>query len=215
MIRIAMADDHALIRQSLANMINSFGDYRVIWQAANGKEVIEMLALESPEILLLDIRMPDMDGFETCKWMTKNRPDVKVLALSMMDDESAVIKMIRSGAKGYMLKDSEPSELREALHALVEKGIYFNEMVTGKLLHAIIQDDVTDDGQDPVHITPKEIEFLRLCATEHTYKEIADRMDLSPRTIDGYRESLFEKLGLKSRVGLAMFAMRKGYLGTY
>jgi DNA-binding NarL/FixJ family response regulator len=159
----------------------------------------------------LKINMPQMDGYETALWLKRNHPDVKVLALSMYDDENAIIRMLKNGAKGYILKDTEPMELRAAIEAILTKGFYYSEMVTGRLIHTI--NTMDDEGSSIKNITglnDRETEFLKLAATEMTYKEIADKMHLSPRTIDGYRDALFEKLNLKSRVGLVLFAIKNG-----
>jgi DNA-binding NarL/FixJ family response regulator len=209
MIKIALADDHKLLRQSLATMIGSFGPFEVIWQASNGKEAIKSLKEQEPDILLLDIRMPLMDGFDTCSYITSNHPSVKVLVLSMMEDEMAIIRMLRSGARGYMLKDMEAAELKLALITLHQSGYYLNDLVTGKMVHTILN---KEDEQPIVNVslTEKELEFLVYASTEMTYKEIAEIMHLSPRTIDGYRDGLFAKLHIRSRVGLAMYAVRKG-----
>jgi DNA-binding NarL/FixJ family response regulator len=205
-----MADDHVLIRQSLANMINGMGDCEVIWQASHGLEVQELMARQEPDVLLLDIRMPKMNGFETCAWVSRHHKQVKVLALSMMDEEDAVIRMLRAGARGYLLKDADPLDLAAAIKTVHEKGFFFNDVVSGKLLHQILQENI-DAENDPGHqLTPREEEFLKLTCSELTYKEIADIMHLSPRTLDGYRDTLFDKLGVKTRVGLAMYAVKRG-----
>mgnify|MGYP001300103085 CR=1 FL=1 len=207
MITVGMADDHKLVRQSIAEMITSFGNYEVLWQADNGMDAIKYIQSQEPHILLLDIRMPEMDGFETAAYVMKNYPDVRMLALSMMDDDFAIVKMLQAGVKGYISKDAEPAELRQALQHLATQGYYFNDMVTGKLVHQASQQA---GGQTMVSLTAKEEEFLKLASTELTYKEIAERMHVSPRTVDGYRDLLFDKLGVKSRVGLVLFSLKRG-----
>lgn len=208
---IALADDHILLRDGLAGLVSKLG-YEVLFQADNGQELMNKVATGAiPDLVLMDINMPLKDGYETTSWLKKNYPDVKVLALSMYDDEHAIIRMLRSGARGYILKDSEPSELRAALEAILHKGFYYSDMVTGKLLHSIHQMDEEERITSSVlGLNAREEDFLKYAATEMTYKEIADQMNLSPRTIDGYRDSLFEKLGLKSRVGLVLFAIKHG-----
>src|SRR5689334_2924476 len=135
MINVALVDDHALLRNGLANVINSFGEYKVVFEADNGKQFIERYKKnDKPEVVLMDITMPEMDGYETTKWIKNNAPDTKVLVLSMMDDDNAIIKMLQYGAKGYILKDSRPDVLRTALREVAEKGFYLNEVVSGKLM---------------------------------------------------------------------------------
>jgi two-component system invasion response regulator UvrY len=152
-----------------------------------------------------------MDGFETTQWLKINHPDIKVLALSMYDNESSIIRMLKCGAKGYILKDSEPAELKAAIDDLVNKGYYYSDLVSGKLIHAI--NKIEDEGSAMhtlVNLNDRETDFLKYACTELTYKEIADKMFVSPRTIDGYRDALFEKLHLKTRVGLVMYAIKNG-----
>lgn len=207
MSTIALADDHVLLRKGLAGLVTDLG-YTVICESDNGKELVEKLETGlHPDLVLMDINMPVMDGYDTTNWISSNRPDIKVLALSMYDDESAIIKMLRNGARGYILKDSEPAELRTALEAVLHKGYYYSELVTGKLIHSIHQ---SDDGSDDQlsKLNDRELEFLKLACSELTYKEIAAQMHLSPRTIDGYRDALFEKLEIKTRTGLAIFAIK-------
>jgi DNA-binding NarL/FixJ family response regulator len=213
MITIAMADDHAMLRQGLANMIETFGDYKVVLQASNGRELISALQNNTlPDIALLDISMPEMNGYETASYLNQNFPSIKMLAVSMMDNENAIIKMIKSGARGYVLKDAEPSELRQALYNVYSKGYHYSELVTSKLIFNMNRQGL-DEGPGSSaneHLSVRELEFLKYSCTELTYKEIADKMHVSPRTIDGYRDGLFEKLGIKTRVGLAMYSVKKG-----
>lgn len=207
---IALADDHVLLRKGLADLVNNLG-YTVLFQADNGQELIEKLQRNSdPDIILLDINMPKKDGFETALWLKRNRPLIKVLALSMYDDENAIIRMLKNGARGYILKDAEPADLKAALDSIQTKGYHYSEMVTGKLIHTINTMDEEDETNSKTGLNEKEITFLKLAATELTYKEIAEQMHLSPRTIDGYRDDLFGKLNIKSRVGLVLFAIKKG-----
>jgi two-component system invasion response regulator UvrY len=211
MAKIVLVDDHVLLRNGLANLVRDLG-YDVLFEADNGSDFISKLEKnEIPDVVLLDINMPKKDGYETALWLKQNHPDVKILALSMYDDENAIIRMLKNGARGYILKDTEPAELRAALEALVTKGFYYSEMVTGRLIHSInTMDDDDHASKNLFGLNEREIEFLKLASTEMTYKEIAEKMFLSPRTIDGYRDALFEKLNLKSRVGLVVFAIKNG-----
>ena len=214
--KIALTDDHVLLRNGLASLLEDL-DYEVLFEADNGQDLIRKLNPgELPDVVLMDINMPQMDGYETTRWLKLNHPGVRVLALSMYDDENAIIRMLKSGARGYILKDSDPAELKAALQALISKGFYHSELVTGKLIHTINHMDDTDHSsvKDVLGLNDREIEFLKLVCTELTYKEIAEKMFLSPRTIDGYRDALFEKLGLKSRVGLVLFAIRNGIVNV-
>lgn len=209
--KVALADDHVMLRNGLAVLISSLG-YVVQFECSNGKELIAKLDRDNlPDVILMDINMPEMDGYETTLWLTDNYPLIHVLALSMYDDDNAIIRMLRNGAKGYVMKESDPLELKRAIDDVITKGVHYSEAVTGKLLHSVYQLDETDPGlKKLLDLNDRELEFLKLASSEKTYKEIAEEMHLSPRTIDGYRDNLFEKLNIKSRVGLVLFAIRNG-----
>ena len=210
-IKVALADDHILLRNGLAGLINSFDDYAVIFEADNGADFQKKINKDdAPELVLMDINMPTMDGFATAQWLKQTYPLTKVLALSMYDNENSIIRMFKAGARGYILKDCEPSELKAALDSIMKKGYYYSELVTGKLIHSINKLDEDGDVRNLSPLSEREIQFLKFACTEMTYKEIADKMFLSPRTIDGYRDALFEKLNLKTRVGLVMYAIKNG-----
>ena len=211
-IKVALADDHVLLRNGLAGLINGFDGFKVLFEADNGQELIDQLDKNNlPELVLLDINMPVKDGYDTALSLKQNYPLVRVLALSMYDNEQSIIKMLRNGARGYLLKDTHPKEFKAALEAVMTKGFYYSEMVTGKLIHAVNNmDEPQQSNNSFTKLNERETEFLKLACTEMTYKEIADKMYLSPRTIDGYRDALFEKLNIKTRVGLVMYAIRNG-----
>jgi DNA-binding NarL/FixJ family response regulator len=211
MANIVLTDDHTLLRNGLAALVTSLG-HTVLFEADNGKDFTAKLNAKSlPDIVLLDINMPEMDGYETAQWIKSNHPDIKVLALSMYDNETSIIRMLKCGAKGYILKDSEPAELKAAIDAIMNKGFYYSDLVSGKLIHAINKmDDESGDLKSLVPLNDRETDFLKYTCTELTYKEIADKMFVSPRTIDGYRDALFEKLHVKTRVGLVMYAIKHG-----
>jgi DNA-binding NarL/FixJ family response regulator len=204
-IHIAIVDDHTLFRNGVAALMAEFDELEVVFEAENGQQLQQALAKHTrPDVILMDINMPVMDGYASTKWIKQNYPKIRVLALSMFEDDKAVIQMIKCGAGGYVLKESRPRELLEAIKAIHEKGVYINEMVSGKLLRSVT------DKEDLPDISKKELEFLRLCCSELTYKEIADQMFVSPRTVDNYREALFLKLNLKSRSGLVLYAIQNG-----
>jgi two-component system, NarL family, invasion response regulator UvrY len=211
MANIALTDDHILLRNGLASLLKNIG-HHILLEADNGKDLIEKLnAGNLPDLVLMDINMPEMDGCEATEWLRKHYPKIKVLALSMYNNESAIIRMLKAGAKGYILKDSRPQQLEAAIDAILKQGFHYSELLNGKLIHAINQmGDVSTDLNTLVHLHEKETEFLKLCCTEFTYKEIALRLSVSPRTVDGYRDALFEKLNVKTRIGLVMFSVKNG-----
>ena len=200
---IALVDDHALFRKGITELINDFPGYEVALEADNGKDLTRKLnGSHTIDIAVLDINMKEMNGYETARWLQDNFPDIRILALSMYDDEMAVIKMLKAGAKGYLLKDASPQQFKIALDDLINKGYHQSDLMSEVLLKQL--------GRPDEVLNERELEFLKFSCTELTYKEIADRMSLSPRTIDGYRESLFDKLKVKNRVGLVMYAIKHG-----
>ena len=209
MPNLVLVDDHVLLRSGLAGLVKNLG-HNVLFEASNGNDFIGKLTPELlPQIVLMDINMPEKDGYETTQWLKTNFPEIKVLALSMYDSETSIIRMLKSGAKGYILKDSDPSELQAAIDAIMSKGFYYSELVSGKVISAINKMD--DDGEThAIKLNERETAFLKLTCSELTYKDIADKMFVSPRTVDGYRDNLFEKLKVKTRIGLVIYAIRNG-----
>lgn len=207
---VAIVDDHAMFRKSLTVLINLFAGYEVLFDAANGKDMMAQLKPKQlPDIILMDIAMPLMDGYASASWLRDNYPGIKVLALSTMDAETSIIKMIKSGAKGYILKDADPTELKQAFEEVTERGYFYNELITRKVMNSI--NHLSESKNSPgifANLSSRELEFLKFVCTELTYKEIADKMCISVRTAEGYRDALCEKLNLKTRIGLAMYAIK-------
>jgi DNA-binding NarL/FixJ family response regulator len=206
---IVVVDDHILIANALSSIISNFEEFEVLYVCENGLEFKNKITQNPiPDIVLLDISMPIMDGFETANWLKKDYPNTLIMALSMQDDEQSLIKMIKNGAKGYMLKNAHPKELEEALHKILKNGQYFQEWATSKVLSTLHNNN---SYSNEIKISDREKEFLKYTVTEMTYKEIAEKMFCSSRTVENYRDSLFEKLELKTRVGLAVYAIKNGY----
>lgn len=208
-IKITLADDHQLLRSALATLIDSFGDCKVICQASNGEEVInQLLPSQLPDIAILDLNMPKKNGYETASWFKEHYPQVQVLMLTMYDAEATMIRLLQAGVKGFLKKDVHPSELRFAIQSVMQQGYYYSHNTTGKLVN-LFRNNADTNIQKNL-LSDQEIIFLKQAATDLTYKEIAVQMDLNPRSVDNLRDHLFEKLDVKSRVGLAMYAIRQG-----
>ena len=207
MITIGIVDDHQLFVKSLGLMLDSFENYSVIIEALNGKEFQEkFLQLKTtPDIILLDLNMPVMNGIETAKWLHGKNPMIKLVALSMNDSDQSIISMIKAGCCAYLMKDSHPNELEKALNEIYVKG-QDNGDASNINYRRLLKSEYE---KELLNITDKEKMFLQLACTDMTYKEIAVRMGLAERTIDGYRETLFQKLKVQSRVGLCLEAIRK------
>lgn len=213
-MRLALVDDHTLFRKGLISLIEMVcGNCSILFEADNGFDLQKKLdATNLPDIILMDVNMPGMDGFASVEWLKKNFPSVKVLVISMIDKEESIVRMLKLGVKGYLSKDVEPGELGEALDSLMNKGYYYTDFITGKLLHSLQngQEDEIARSQTLQLINEREKEFIELACSELTYTEIAERMFLSPKTIDGYRNIVFDKLKIKSRVGLVIYAIKNG-----
>jgi DNA-binding NarL/FixJ family response regulator len=204
--KVALVDDHKLFRKGMVELINGFTGYLVTWEAENGRDFIQKLTtLGLPEVVLLDISMPVMDGFETAQWMEQHYPEVKILALSMHNDNETIKKMLKSGVNGYVLKNADPSELRIALQALEEEGSYYSNRVT-----AILVEDLNKPKKVKVELNDRETEFLKLACTELCYKAFAPILKVHPRVVETIRENLFKKLQVESRVGLVIYAIKHG-----
>lgn len=201
--KIIIVDDHSLFAKSLAFMVKEISDFDISHIFNNGLDFINFYKKnnEIADIVLLDMNMPVMNGIETMKWINKNLPNQKVIALSVNDDEQVVLIMAKLGIKGYLLKDCEPEYFKEALEVINNGGYFYSDKIS-KYIFKI--------GQNKVKtlFNERETEFIKLSCSEMTYKEIASTMCLSPKTIDNYRESVFDKLNVKSRIGVVLYAMK-------
>lgn len=201
MTHLAIVDDHELVREGMTSIVNRIDGYQVLIQAANGEELELKLKFAQviPDIFILDINMPVMNGYQTMAMLQQKYREVKVLGLSMYDNEISMIKMLRLGARGYLKKDCSPDELKDAL-ALIAAGGYYHPGI-------VLQ---SGNLKPKIAVTEREVEFLTYCCTELSYREIAQRMFVGVRTVHSYRDSLFEKLDLKTRAGLVVYALRSG-----
>ncbi|MBT1685576.1 response regulator transcription factor [Dawidia soli] len=205
-VTIGIADDQQLFLKSLATLINTFNRFNTVLDALNGEDLLKKLerAEEKPEIILLDVNMPHVDGLHAAKEISTRYPGIKLIALSMNDDDTTIISMLKAGCCAYLIKDIHPNELEKALEEVSQKGYYNADAVNINFRRLLLRGDTNE-----VKISDRELAFLKLACTDLTYKQIASQMSLAERTIDGYRESLFEKLNVQSRVGMAMEAIRR------
>ena len=210
-IKLALADDHTLLRNALASLIDSFENCKVVCQANDGKELLEFIQKESPpDVVLLDLNMPNMDGYDTAVWFKKNRPDINVLMLTMYDSELLLIRLLQAGVRGFLKKDIHPSELKFAIQSVIQSGYYYSHNTSGKLANLFRTNGEKAPSLHKNMLTEQEVDFLKFASSELTYKEIAQKMGLNPRSVDSLRDHLFDKLDVRSRVGLAMYAIRHG-----
>jgi DNA-binding NarL/FixJ family response regulator len=210
-IAIAIVDDHTLFRQGIGHLLAESGEIEVVFEASNGQDLKNKIGLHPiPEVILMDINMPIMDGYESTKWTKANYPHVKILALSMHDEDKPIIEMLKSGAGGYMLKKSKAADLLNAVRTLANQGFFINELVSERLMRNIRNDQQVKPAS--IVLSANEHRFLELCCSDLTYKEIAGLMNLSSHTIDNYREALFQKFAIKSRTGLVISGLKHGLI---
>lgn len=207
-IKIAIADDHTLVRKSIAAMLEADGSFRVVVDAENGLDLLDKLATVSTpiDVCLLDVSMPKMDGYHTLLALKEAYPEMRFLVLTQLEHEYIVVRMLRAGASGYMLKSTDPSELKDAIRTILTHSYYQSKLVNGRLFSLVQK----GEEYKKLAITPREEEFLKFCCSDMAYQDIADRMGISVRTAAFYRESLFAKLDVNSRTGLALFALKLG-----
>jgi DNA-binding NarL/FixJ family response regulator len=204
-INIGIADDHQLFLKSLSLLISGFSGFNIVAEAMNGKEMLDKLAHlpAPPDILLLDVNMPVMDGAKATEAALKLYPTVKVVALSMKDNDATIIEMLKAGCCAYLLKDIHPTELEKALREIYTTGIYYNDASNVNYRRLLLQ------SEQKQTLTDREREFLSLACSDLTYKAIAAKMNVTERTVDGYREILFNKLNVQSRTGMVLEALRR------
>ena len=208
-LTIGLVDDHQLFLKSLRLMLESFKVYEVVVEALNGEDLKMKLQTSGvkPDLMLVDVNMPVMDGIATSKWMNEHYPSTKLIALSMNDTDNAIIDMFKAGCCAYLLKDTHPNDLEKALQEVVAKG-YYNADASNINFRRLL---LKSNELPAIVLTEKEKQFLHYACSELTYKQVAAKMNMSERTIDGYRESLFQKFHVQSRVGLCLEALRKGF----
>lgn len=205
--KIVIVEDHILLSQAIASLVNSFKDFNVLYTCKNGKELLTKLKTPHniPDIILMDVNMPILNGIETTEIVKNEYPEINVIALSVEENDTTIIKMLKAGAKGYLLKDVEKDVLELALTETIKNGYYHTKDVSNILINSL-----NDDNSSKIRLKDREIEFIIHTCSEMTYKQIAEKMFLSPKTIDGYRDNLFQKLNIKNRIGLVLYAIKNG-----
>jgi len=206
---IVIVDDHILIAEALATMINTIPNFDILYVCSNGKDMIERFnqPRNIPDLVILDVQMPVMDGYEVAEWLTTHHPGILILALSMQDDDDKIIRMIRCGAKGYLQKSVQQKDLAYALTTVVKEGIYYDPRVSRVLSNDYLKKEVFQR-----ELSEKEKELLLHICTDLTYKEIAANLFLSPRTVESHANSIMEKLNVRNRIGLVLLASKKGWI---
>jgi len=209
-IRLALADDHVIVRKGFRDIIASFGEFEVVIEADHGDELLRQLQTTPVDICILDIGMPKKDGYQTTLELRKQYPDMKVLVLSMYNNEFAILRMLRAGANGYLPKNCHPNDLKAALHDVYLRGFYHSDFVTSRVFKTL-----QNERNKLPDFTARELQFLGLCCSDLNYKHIAEEMGCSTRTIENYRDSLFDKLNVRTRTALALYGLQMGLVSFY
>ncbi|MEO6610580.1 MAG: response regulator transcription factor [Chitinophagaceae bacterium] len=210
-IKIAIADDYKIYRDGLKVGLSADDNLEVIGEADNGEDLLKILETISPDIIIMDLKMPIMDGMEATKAVRKKYPAIKVLVVTMYEDDKFIIHLMENGANGYLLKNAEPDEIRKSLYALHENGYYFNDLVNKALLKKLVlKNNLKPSFNQNIELTEREQEVLKLICEEKTAAEIGKEIFLSPRSVEGIRQRLIEKVGVRNSAGLVMFAVKNG-----
>lgn len=210
-IKIAIADDYKIYRDGLKVGLSADAQLEVMLEADNGEDLLKGLENGQPDVILMDLKMPLMDGMEATKLVRKKYPAVKVLVVSMYDDDKFIIHLMENGANGYLLKNAEPEEIRRSIYAVQENGYYFNDVVNKALLKKLVlKNNLKPSFNKNIDLSEREQEVLKLICEEKTAAEIGKEIFLSPRSVEGIRQRLIEKIGVRNTAGLVMFAVKNG-----
>jgi two-component system, NarL family, response regulator DegU len=212
-LRVFIADDHTLFRKAMVNLLQTFERVSGVKDAENGKELLTLIKFEQPDVAIVDLQMPIMDGAETCEKILQHYPEIKIIVLTMHDSEKYVLHMMEMGVHAFLLKNTEPEEFEKAIHSVVDKDFYHNDLVA-----AVLRKNMREkrSGERPVfkshNLTDREQEILQLVCQELTLKEISDRLSISENTARNHRVNIMEKIGVKNTVGLVKYAYEVGII---
>jgi DNA-binding NarL/FixJ family response regulator len=210
-IRIAIADDHKLVRSGIIMILRQNPEFVVVQEASNGQELLDGIVENKPDVVLLDMEMPVLGGSDTLVEIRKMNPDIRVLILTMHNNEAFILQMMELGANGYLIKNTEPDEVVKAIYKVVEAEFYFSEEVSKAMLHGISNPELKNkEGLEGHGLTEREVDILHLICKEYTTTEIGEALFLSPKTIEGYRKALMDKTEARNMAGLVLFAIKHG-----
>ena len=211
-IKLAIVDDQNLFLKGLKFIIQTFEDVELVAEASSGQELLDKMEAACPDVVLSDIKMPGMDGIELTKTLKKRYPGIKVILLTMYDDERLISHVMEIGANGYLLKDEDPEIVHEAIRAVMTKDFYFNDYVSNALLKQVRGKNKTSPStilsSSKTNLSPRELEVLQLICQELSTNEIAQKLFISARTVEGHRKNLLEKTGVKNVAGLVIYAVK-------
>jgi DNA-binding NarL/FixJ family response regulator len=210
-IKIAIADDYKIYREGLKVSLAQDDSMVVMFEVDNGEDLMKQLESDSPDVIIMDLKMPIMDGMEATQLIRKKNNKIKILVVSMYDNDKFIIHLMEIGANGYLLKNAEPEEIRKAIYAVHENGYYFNDLVNKALLKKLVlRTNIKPSFNENIELTERELEVLKMICEEKTASEIGKEIFLSPRSVEGIRQRLIEKVGVRNTAGLVMFAAKNG-----
>jgi DNA-binding NarL/FixJ family response regulator len=204
-----IADDHEIFRDGLALMLSKQPDLKLEGQAEDGNELVKLVEETQPDLVITDIKMPRRDGIEATKILLQKFPDLKIIALSMFDEENLIVEMLEAGAKGYLLKNANKNEILEAIQEVYQDKAYYCRHTSARLATMILKSTFNPyKKQEPVAFTDREVEIIKLICRQCTAQEIGEKLFLSRRTVEGYRTKILEKMNVKNAVGVLIFALK-------
>jgi len=208
-ITVILADDHEIFRDGFRVMLTKIPSIQLLEEASNGKELIDLARKLKPDVIITDIKMPELDGVEATKILTGESPEIGIIAFSMFDEENLIVDMLEAGARGYLIKNAQKDEIIEAVKTVFDGDTYYCRNTSMKLMHMMAQSKFNPykKAEDP-NFKENELKVIKLICEEKSNKEIAEELNLSKRTIEGYRENILEKIGAKNTAGIVMYALR-------
>lgn len=208
-IRLVIADDHEIFRDGLALMLSKQQEINLVGQAENGKKLVSLVEEVQPDVVMTDVKMPVMDGIEASRFLLSRRPDLRIIALSMFDEENLIVDMLEAGAKGYLLKNADKQEILDAIQSVYEGKTYYCHHTSSRLISLISKSRFNPyKRKEPLSFTDRETEIIRLICQQLTAQEIADRVFLSKRTVEGHRTKILEKMNVKNTAGVVIYALK-------
>lgn len=210
-IKVAIADDYKIYREGLKVSLSQDNEIELLFDVDNGEDLLKNIETSKPDVIIMDLKMPIMDGMEATQQLRKKYADIKVVVVSMYDEDKFIIHLMEIGANGYLFKNAEPDEIRKAIHAVYENKYYFNDIVNKALLKKLVlKGNIKPSFNQNVELTERELQVLKLICEEKTAAEIGKEIFLSPRSVEGIRQRLIEKVGVRNTAGLVMFAAKNG-----
>jgi len=211
-IKVLLVDDHKIVKDGIKLMLKSQAGIDVVAETDDGQKVTELLEHTPVDVIVMDINMPEMNGIQAAKMVKKAYPDIKILALTMSSDDTHIRQMVQAGASGYIMKSAGREELTEAIQDVMEGKHYFSDQATQSIMMDLVKNKGKSSAPDPVHITDRELEVLQMIVKEHTNQEIAEKLYISPRTVDAHRRNLLQKTGARNTAGLVKYAFQNNLI---